>query len=80
MKNLLTAEMSRLFKNKLFYVLSILAILFGAGMQLYVYFGNKRYDTIPNIDMGFFGIAKIIGFAVAIFVSLFVGTEYSSRA
>lgn len=78
MKNLLSSEALRLYKNKLFYALLSLAFLFGIGMQLYVYFGSRRSDTTPSIDMSFFAIAIVIGFVVAIFVSMFVGTEYSN--
>ena len=77
MKNLLSAEFSRLFKNRLFHGLLISAFLFGTGMQLYIYFGSLKSDIVPRIDSGFFAIAMLIGFVAAAFVSLFVGTEYS---
>lgn len=77
MRNLLSAEFSRLFKNRLFYLLSSLAFLFGVGIQLYIYFGSLKSDIEPRIDNGFFAIAMLISFVVAVFVSLFVGTEYS---
>lgn len=77
MRNLLSAEGMRLFKNRLFYFLLVFSVLFGAGMQVYIYFGSLRSDMEPRIDNGFFAIAMIVSFLVAVFVSLFVGTEYS---
>ena len=77
MKNLLSAEFLRLFKNKLFWFLSAAAFIFGALIQVYVYFGAKVSDIDPKIDMGLFSVGMVIGFLAAIFVSLFVGTEYS---
>lgn len=77
MRNLLSADFLRLFKNRLFYILLVLAFLFGTGMQLYIYFGSLKSDIEPRIDNGFFAIAMLISFVVAVFVSLFVGTEYS---
>ncbi|MGN0549583.1 MAG: ABC transporter permease subunit [Acutalibacteraceae bacterium] len=77
MKNLLSAEFLRLFKNKLFLFLSTASFAFGAFIQVYVYIGAKASDTVPKIDMGLFAVGMVIGFVGAIFVSLFVGTEYS---
>lgn len=77
MKNLLSAEFLRLFKNKLFWFLSAAAFVFGALIQVYVYFGAKVSDIDPKIDMGLFAVGMVISFVAAIFVSLFVGTEYS---
>ncbi|MGN1421404.1 MAG: ABC transporter permease subunit [Eubacterium sp.] len=78
MKNLLSSEMLRLFKNKLFYALLSLVFLFGGCLQIYTYIGSKISEIDVSIDSSFFGIALVIGFAIAIFVSLFVGTEYSN--
>ncbi|MGN1316786.1 MAG: ABC transporter permease subunit [Acutalibacteraceae bacterium] len=77
MKNLFSAEFLRLFKNKLFWFLSAASFAFGVLIQVYVYYGSKISDIDPKIDMGLFAVGMVIGFAAAIFVSLFVGTEYS---
>lgn len=78
MKNLLSAEFSRLFKNKLYWFLSAAAFVFGAVIQIYIYLGTVKYDMEPTISMGLFAIGMVIGFVAAILVSLFVGTEYSN--
>lgn len=78
MKNLLSAEFLRLFKNKLYWFLSAAAFVFGAAIQVYIYLGTVRYDIEPKISMGLFAIGMVIGFVAAIFVGLFVGTEYSN--
>lgn len=78
MKNLLSAEFLRLFKNKLYWFLSAAAFVFGAVIQIYIYFGTTPYGIEPKTSMGLFAIGMVIGFVAAIFVSLFVGTEYSN--
>lgn len=77
MKNLLSAEFLRIFKSKLFWFLSAASFVFGAIIQVYVYLGVKISNDEPKIDMGLFAVGMVIGFVAAIFVSLFVGTEYS---
>ncbi|MGN0543167.1 MAG: ABC transporter permease subunit [Acutalibacteraceae bacterium] len=78
MKNLLSAEFLRLSKNKLFWFLSAAAFVFGALVQIYVYIGAKVSDIEPKIDMALFAVGMVVSFVAAIFVSLFVGTEYSN--
>ncbi len=41
------------------------------------YVDMKQTETINNIDNGFFGGALFIGIIMAVFCSLFIGTEYS---
>lgn len=77
MKNLLSAEFLRLFKSKLFYILTSLSFVFGIVLQVYIYIGSKVSEIEPRIEYGFFAVAAVVGFVVAVFVSLFVGTEYS---
>lgn len=78
MKNLLSAEFLRLFKNKLYWFLSAASFVFGAIIQINVYLGARVSAIDPKIDMGLFAVGMVIGFVAAIFVSLFVGTEYSN--
>ena len=37
----------------------------------------RQTQTINRIDNGFFGCALFIGIVMAVFCSLFIGTEYS---
>ncbi len=77
MNKLLSANFARLRKDRLF--------LFGiiAMFALAVYFRVSQYISVTNwgvivtLDSLFFGYALFIGFAMAIFSSIFLGTEYS---
>ena len=41
------------------------------------YMDMRQTQTINRIDNGFFGCALFIGIVMAVFCSLFIGTEYS---
>lgn len=79
MLRLLSAEFSRLFKNKIFYVLCGVAAAFGAFMPIinYATLNRNSEDYVPYSDSGAFAIFFFGGVISAIFVSLFIGTEYS---
>lgn len=78
MNNLIHAELYRLIKNKLFGTISIVFAVFASAMRLYVYFVGKKTDA-ENIstDVGIFGFVILIGIAMAVFCSIFIGTEHS---
>ncbi|MDD5935314.1 MAG: ABC transporter permease subunit [Clostridiales bacterium] len=77
MNKLLSANYIRLRKDKFFWL--GMAFMFAAGIFFPVmrYMDAKESNTINNIDNGFFGCALFIGIIMAVFCSLFIGTEYS---
>lgn len=77
MCKLLSANFMRLKKDKFFWI--GMAFMFAAGVFFPVmrYADMKQTGTINNIDNGFFGCALFIGIIMAVFCSLFIGTEYS---
>lgn len=77
MSKLLSANFMRLKKDKFFWI--GIAFMFAAGVFFPVmrYADMKQTGTINNIDNGFFGCALFIGIIMAVFCSLFIGTEYS---
>ncbi len=77
MSKLLSANFIRLKKDKFFWI--GIAFMFAAGVFFPVmrYADMKQTGTINNIDNGFFGCALFIGIIMAVFCSLFIGTEYS---
>lgn len=86
MNKLLSANFSRLFKNKAFWILMGASFLWGTGMIAGRYleilkaiqFGDfQSTDVYYHIDNLFFQYAPIIGLFCAVFTTLFLGSEYS---
>lgn len=77
MSKLLSANLMRLKKDKFFWI--GMAFMFAAGIFFPVmrYADMKQTESINNIDNGFFGCTLFIGIIMAVFCSLFIGTEYS---
>lgn len=78
MYKLLNAGFSRLMKNKIFWGIVIITIIIALGLVLNrisssVFFENEIEPVLTNYIL-------FIGFFIAIFTSLFVGTEYSDGA
>lgn len=77
MSKLLSANFIRLRKDKSFWLGML--FMFGAGIFFPVmrYIDANQSGVINNIDNGFLGCALFIGIIMAVFCSLFIGTEYS---
>lgn len=77
MSKLLSAGFIRLRKDKIFWI--ALIFMFGAGVFFPVmrYMDMQQSGYINNIDNGFFACVLFIGIVMAVFCSLFIGTEYS---
>lgn len=77
MSKLLSANFMRLKRDKFFWI--GIAFMFAAGVFFPVikYLDMKQTGAINNIDKGFFGCTLFIGIVMAVFCSLFIGTEYS---
>ena len=72
MSNLISANMARLKGNRAFWCGFLLLTVMGAVERIGVY-----ADTGGQLDEAFWIEALLIGFVLSVFVSLFVGTEYS---
>ena len=77
MSKLLSANFLRLRHSKLFWAGMLLMFLFGLFPVLSQYNMHVRYGYDTVLDSVLFGYTIFIGFVVAVFTSLFVGTEYS---
>lgn len=77
MSRLLSANFMRLKKDKIFWIGFIFMFAAGIFFPVMRYMDGKQTGTINNIDNGFFGCAFFIGIIMAVFCSLFIGTEYS---
>ena len=78
MSKLLRSDFRRLFRSKLFY-LGILAVGISVGHALannIYYLDVMKELEIPLDNLLFMG-TTVLGFAMAVFTSFFVGTEYS---
>ncbi len=69
MRKLLSANFSRLFKTKAFWL--------GMGAMVLAFFIIHRPHSSPlYFEKTFFQYTLLIGFFVAIFTALFIGTDY----
>lgn len=77
MSKILSANFIRLKKDKFFWIGMIFMLAAGILFPVMRYMDMRQTQTINNIDNGFFGCALFIGIVMAVFCSLFIGTEYS---
>lgn len=80
MSKLLHAGFARLFKNKIFWLLSGLSVGFVLITTRDLYNGMKEYGTSVEVQQLFMNYATTIGIVIAVFISLFLGAEYSDGA
>lgn len=79
MSNLLSSEFSRLFKNKLFWAAEIFMVGLAALLVFNTYTTNVRYpDRATCAENFLFADGIFVMFVIAVFVGIFVGTEYSN--
>lgn len=77
MAKLLRAGFSRLKKDKMLWIGVIFMLVLGLFVPVRNYFDGLEYGYMSAFDSYFFGFAYFTGFLAAVFVSLFVGREYS---
>lgn len=77
MSKLLTANFMRVKKDKFFWIGMIFMMAAGVIFPVNRYMDMKQTGFMNNIDNGFFGCALFIGILMAVFCSLFIGTEHS---
>lgn len=80
MRNLLSANFLRLRKSHLFWGILAVGAAFG-GFRIFALVSDQiEYGISSNLDDVLFTYAQLIGLTAAVFVSLFLGTEYSDGA
>lgn len=77
MNKLLAADFLRLKKDKVFWISMIFMLAAGILFPVNRYTDMRQTGSVNNLDNGFFGCALLIGVVMAVFCSLFIGTEYS---
>ena len=77
MPNLLKASLTRIKKDRLFWGLAILTIVFALALIISAYIDRNKFNEIYKTIDFFPRIGIIIGFYIAIITSIFVGSEYS---
>lgn len=77
MSKLLSAAFIRLRKEKSVWISLIFMFAAGIFFPVMRYMDMQKSGNINNIDNGFFACALFIGIVMAVFCSLFIGTEYS---
>jgi ABC-2 type transport system permease protein len=77
MCKLLSANFMRLKKDKVFWIVFLFMFAAGVAFPIVIYADEMRTGMINSIDNIFGQYAMLIGIVMAVFCSLFVGTEYS---
>lgn len=77
MRKLLSAQYSRLLKNKVFWIELLFMFVMGVCSSLMPYLDNVRYGEHNRVDDMLFNYVIFIGLCTPVFCSLFSGTEYS---
>lgn len=77
MSRLLSANFVRMRKSKTFWICLLFMFLYGAYVYISDYFEIQRTGYIETVDAYFFNYAIFVGILIAVFCSLFIGTEYS---
>lgn len=76
MNKLLSANFFRLRKNKCFWGSFFFMFVVGLAIPLLKYRDMKQSEYMDHLDSGFFMSALLIGIILAVFCSLFIGTEH----
>ena len=80
MRKLLSANFSRLWKSKIFWVLEVLSAILGAVFYILAIINTKNIGEnwyLTNGNYYFFIVLVYIGAIMAVFSSFYIGTEYS---
>ena len=78
MSRLLSADFAKLKKNKFFWLCMAGMAVFALFMKIMDYVSMREYsDSVPSFESLLLIYTLVIGFLMAAFISLFVGTEYS---
>lgn len=77
MSKLLSANFTRLKKDKVFWICFGFMVLIGIFIPVNKYMNMKKYNYIQTLDQGFFNYTLLIGVVLSVFCSLFLGTEYN---
>ena len=77
MIKLLSSGFCRVLRSKLFWLINIFCAGYGILMRINIIRQETYFGTEMPLDMAFFAIAVFIGIAIAVFASIFVGTDYS---
>lgn len=77
MNKLLSADLKRLWKNKVLWTGAVIMLLWAACMLAAAWYSAGRYDAFYTLDDFFFQCEPAIGGFCAVIISLFLGTDYS---
>ena len=80
MIKLLNAGFTRLRKNKIFWLLSVFSIGFALVLINGQYGNMKTYGETVEMGTLLLSYPPLIGIVIAVFISLFLGAEYSDGA
>ncbi len=80
MIRLLNAGFTRLRKNKIFWISSAFSVILALGMVFMGFNDIKKYNSIVEVEQLMLNYSIVAGIVIAVFTSLFLGSEYSDGA
>lgn len=80
MIKLLNAGFTRLCKNKLFWLLTLFSVGLAIFMVYAMYSDMKNYGDVIKLEQLIFNYSTSVAIPISIFISLFLGVEYSDGA
>lgn len=81
MNRLIAANFARLWRNRVFYLMELFMAGYCALFYRDVYLTVRvNHEAYGNWNLGFFGMILPAGVVLAVFVSFYIGAEYSSGA
>ena len=80
MRKLLSANLTRLWKNKTFLIANLFVFLGSIGFNWLNYRTELKYaDTVIYVETTLFNLFPLLNFVCGIFISLFLGTEFDEN-
>lgn len=77
MNKLLSAGLTRLKKSTVFWTLTLIMAAMGLYFPITLYYNMQKYNVTYTPENSFFFYIMTLGILLAVFCSLFIGTEYS---
>ncbi|MGN1088777.1 MAG: ABC transporter permease [Huintestinicola sp.] len=77
MSKLLSANLSRLFKSKAFYITALITLVLTVFLVLMDCNTSAKYELEKNFEGIYFCIPPYFGLVISTFTAMFIGTEYS---
>ncbi len=77
MTKLLSANFSRLLRDKIFWIVSSVMFILAVFMAIKNGLTADSYDDVKSLNSCYFTILPMVGFFYSVFISFYIGTDYN---